>query len=622
MQGLIWGLVRVDGEDPELSAFKRLSDAVTNEYQVGPASVLSIEAGSIGFSALHPKGAPSLPAVDAYPNMVADFRFYGRNAGDGIGHLHEALGNGNLRSVADLEGDFAAAFWQPDQKTLILCRDQLGIRSLFFAHRPGEWVAFCSIALPLVNAGIATDAPDLKTIARQYTGDYNTGTDTFLSQIKRVPAGHFVSVNKRRVEVKKYWSLPPTRDPISEGTDVSIISKEARRLLDNAVRKRLPDSGSVGSHCSGGLDSSSLTVIAAQQLSGRGDTVVGCHVAASRREDVDPVDGTPQVNAIAQRHEGVEIVRVEATPFGDSLTSELRCDLPWPVDRSFNHWETIAEKVGERGITTVFTGFGAEQTLSSHGAGSIFGALMRGRVGFARRLAQDLAIADGASQDHKFYGEIFNRLVPRFLRKRIRSYRGMSPDGFDFTLQFLTEKGRQLVRIPPQPMNARAARRKRLTDGVLATSAEAGVEMSARHGVALAYPYLDKDLIEYTLRLPEDVYVRDGTRRWLLRDAMSELLPEMISSQRVEISQDNSRALALVEVREEMLAEIDRLSSTCAAEYVDLPTLRQAISDLPDVEDVRAETQKQAAEGMPSDKWISTLELPFALARFLARSEL
>ncbi len=206
-----------------------------------------------------------------------------------IVHLYEDYG---VEAVEHLRGMFAIALWDAAQAQLLLVRDRVGKKPLYYSEAEGEF-AFASEIKGLVAARAA--GLDLDP---QALGDYLTwmavpAPATIYRQIRAVEPAEIIVVRERRIARRRtYWQLqmlPKVSTSFPEAVE------QVDTLLREAVRLRLRADVPVGVFLSGGIDSGLVTALAAEQASGRLTTVtVGF-------ED-GPYDERPLARLVAERY--------------------------------------------------------------------------------------------------------------------------------------------------------------------------------------------------------------------------------------------------------------------------------------------------------------------------------
>lgn len=181
-------------------------------------------------------------------------------------HLHEQVGTSLF---ASLNGQFAFALWDGSAKRLLLGRDRLGVRPLFFTVVDGTLLFASEIKALLADPRVARRI-DLRGLDDVFTYWSPLPGRTMFAGIKEVPAGHFLTAEPGRGEpvLTQYWSpeFPGSDEfpgPSLNAVDEWMCAEELRELLVDATRLRLRADVPVGAYLSGGLDSSAIAAIVA-----------------------------------------------------------------------------------------------------------------------------------------------------------------------------------------------------------------------------------------------------------------------------------------------------------------------------------------------------------------------
>lgn len=182
-------------------------------------------------------------------------------------HLYEERGEA---FVDALRGMFAYALYDRRRRRLLLGRDRLGKKPLYWAERRGV-VVFGSEIKALLASGLCDDAVDDEALEGYLASGFVAGERTLHAGIAKLPAGCQLAVSAAGVSRRRYWELPapaaaaPAADPAAAAATV-------RRLLDEAVRVRLMAEVPLGAFLSGGVDSSAVVALMRRHLGGPVET--------------------------------------------------------------------------------------------------------------------------------------------------------------------------------------------------------------------------------------------------------------------------------------------------------------------------------------------------------------
>ena len=180
-------------------------------------------------------------------------------------HLYEELGPD---CVNKLIGQFAFAIWDSRQRSLLLVRDRLGIRPLFYTQ-VGNTLLFASeikalLADPRVPAELNPEALD-----QVFTYWAPLPGHTAFKGIYEVPAAYYLVANNRGISLSKYWSVDFSADEQGDGKGERYYADRLLELLIDSTRLRLRADVPVGAYLSGGLDSSTIAAVVRQYTGNR-----------------------------------------------------------------------------------------------------------------------------------------------------------------------------------------------------------------------------------------------------------------------------------------------------------------------------------------------------------------
>jgi len=182
-----------------------------------------------------------------------------------IAHLYEEHGDS---FVHRLNGMFAIALWDLRQHRLILVRDRMGIKPLYW-HDDGHRIVFGSELKSLLEADDVPRNLDPLALKDYLTFGHVPAPRTIFEGIQKLEPGHMALCSQRRVQVRQYWDIPFTADgaPVDQRSEEAWVDEFAE-LLEDAVAMRLEADVPLGAFLSGGVDSTA--VVAAMCRNGRG----------------------------------------------------------------------------------------------------------------------------------------------------------------------------------------------------------------------------------------------------------------------------------------------------------------------------------------------------------------
>ena len=467
--------------------------------------------------------------ADLSENLVAHgHEFRTRSDTECILHSYEQYGD----QCADrLRGMFAFAIWDRRRKRLLLARDRLGIKPLYY-YRGENFFAFASeikalLELPSVHPELDPEALDLYLSLR-----YVPGPRTMFKDIFKLQPGHLLVFENNRFRIQEYWDVP-TGPPQECSLEDAVAG--FRELLEESVRLRLIAEVPLGVFLSGGLDSSAILAVMSK-ITGfqRVKTFSVGYVTETAEEEASNEFEYARMAARAFGAEHHEC-RVSATDFRDAIP-----DLVWHLDEPLADPSCIPlyfiAKLARDNITVVLSGEGADEILAGYGIYKRM-LLLEGLHRFVGPLGTWL----GAQTQSWFFSEPVRNYLRMSGLSLEERYRGVSraflpemkrdllgDDNIAGSEERLSENFRELWQVP----NSTSALNRMLyvdtkvwlPDDILLKADK----MTMANGLELRVPFLDHKLVEFAARLPNRFKIRGRTGKVLLREAMRGVLPEPI----------------------------------------------------------------------------------------------
>jgi len=177
-----------------------------------------------------------------------------------IVHLYEQYG---VRCVEWLRGMFAFALWDAPRKRLLLARDRLGKKPLYYAEHDGALLFGSELKCLLQYPGFPR-RPDLPAIHHFLELQYVPDPLSAFRHVRKLSPAHLLVWENGKIQTERYWDLnyePKLKEPAAE------LEQELLARLEQAVRIRLVSDVPLGVHLSGGIDSSIVTALAAKLIS-------------------------------------------------------------------------------------------------------------------------------------------------------------------------------------------------------------------------------------------------------------------------------------------------------------------------------------------------------------------
>jgi asparagine synthase (glutamine-hydrolysing) len=444
-----------------------------------------------------------------------------------IVHLYEEQGDG---VVEQLRGMFAFAIWDRVRQRLLLARDRLGIKPLYYAITDRE-LLFASEIKALLAAGLRTTFNE-DVLPEFLSTRFVSGDETFFRGVRKLLPGHVLTWSPGTpLRLRQYWHLPlPAEAPPAAAPSAA---RDLRDRLEAAVSSHLMSDVPLGVFLSGGIDSSALAGLVARARPGPLQTFA---VGFEDRE----ANELPYAR-LAAAHIGAEHHEVTVTPseFFQSLPQAL-----WHEDEPIAFPSSIPllvlARLARQHVKVVLTGEGADE---------LFLGYNRYRVTrWNARLGRPYWAAMPAGLSRRLR-EAVRALPPSLGRVARRTFVGLEPGirglyhenfaVFPLALQRRLFRRQDLIESR-DPYATQCGYYEEATGGLLDRIGRADLrsyllellmkqdQMSMASSIESRVPFLDDRLVEHVVAMPGDVKLPGWRTKTLLREAVRDLVPPAI----------------------------------------------------------------------------------------------
>jgi asparagine synthase (glutamine-hydrolysing) len=433
--------------------------------------------------------------------------------------------------VDHFQGMFGFALWDSRTSTLVIGRDRLGIKPVYYAW-DGSRLIFASEIKAVLASGFVPRALDLQALYHYVGYEFVPAPATMFRDVRKLPAGHLLTVTAGALTVRPYWDVPFEPADISDEERVSGI----RRLLQEAVIKRLMSDVPLGVFVSGGLDSTAVLAFAKEGST----TPIPTFTIGYR----DPSFSEWEYARRVAKHYGTDHHEIVIEP----ITPELIESTVWHLDEPMTDLSAIPFWILSRNARQHVT-----VCLSGEGGDEVF-------VGYDRFIASKL--------NDRVYS-----LLPRPLRRAVEQMVRRLPDreqkkgainilkrfiegaalpaeGGHMRWQYFSSAAQdqslfgpgflaQVTQDPFEPVRRHRARvgggdrlaqecyvdlRLTMADSVLMKVDK----MSMAHSLEVRVPFLDHALVEFAARIPSDQKFPGVRTKALYRKALQGVLPSFV----------------------------------------------------------------------------------------------
>ena len=418
-------------------------------------------------------------------------------------------------------GMWGIALWDGSRNCLVLSRDRMGVKPLFFASVPGTLVFSSEIKAilgtglvePQLNVGVAMDYLKWSMV--------NHRNETFFARISAFPPGHFAVVDERRVVVPQaFWSLDVK--PVPESLGMEDAAARFAELFRDAVELRMRSDVPVGSCLSGGLDSSAI-VCQADRLRTEQAGYLHTFNAASEAPQFDERVWCRLVN------EQVGANAHHVFPSAEGFSADLD-ELVWHQEEPFTsasiyaQW-AIMRSAREAGIPVLLDGQGADEELCGYRKYYLF--YMRellGKRDFPSFVREGVALYRNGDRGLLRWRE-GARYLPAFLRRGVADLSAV-----------LTKRGLEAWAASSLNIGKAQSIGQRQFLDLTRFSVPSLLRYEDRNSMAWSIesrvPFLDYRLVEWLVNLEPGLKLRGGQTKALMRKALRGMIPDQILDRR------------------------------------------------------------------------------------------
>ena len=255
-------------------------------------------------------------------------------------------------AVHRLNGMFAYALWHARERRLLLVRDRMGIKPLYFAQEGGV-VLFASEVRALLATGLVSRKLDPVGLATYLWNGFVVGPGSIIAGVKLLPASTMVSITDSREmgPMRRYWRQPMTGGQTDD-------THELRRRLEESVGMRLVSDVPLGVFLSGGIDSSAIAALASRAADGRVRTF---NISFDEAEFDESPFAKQVAESIGSDHHDVRVTQHDfANELDDALAS-----IDQPTFDGINTY-VVSRAVREAGLTVALAGTGGDELLGGY----------------------------------------------------------------------------------------------------------------------------------------------------------------------------------------------------------------------------------------------------------------
>ncbi len=469
-------------------------------------------------------------------NQTPQYNYRGNSDTETLLALYQKEGQRDAATMLNqLNGMFAFAIWDEEKKRLLMARDHLGIKPLYYGVKDGLLI-FASEIRALLASELIPKRLNKNTLGAYLKNQTVYAPETLVEGVWLLRPGHFMEIENGKIKTAPYWSFEEKNDPFKEKNDSLSINrleteKLVRKTLRETIDRQMMSDVPFGAFLSGGIDSSVVVGLMREVTSSDIDTFT---ISFAEKQ----FDETAYAKAISDRfqtkhHE----IRLTPNDFLADLPDALNA-LDHPSGDAVNTY-VVAKATKKQGIKMALSGLGGDELFGGY---PIFKQSERlGKMGFLNHVPQRVRHSAG---------QILKKVAPSVQSQKIaavlslETIEPMAAYGI-FREIFNQEQRQNLLKngyadVLQNSSKSGQSISKKLIGNDLELYSQVSIaemsgymqnvllrdsdQMSMASALELRVPLLDIELVKLVLRIP-DAYKKGVGSKPLLVASVSDLIP-------------------------------------------------------------------------------------------------
>lgn len=539
----ICGQIKLTSDEPvDMETIRRMTGTIVHR---GPDDEGYFQDGPVGFGfrrlSIIDLGGGHQPMADAQGSVwiVFNGEIYNykelRAELEGQGHVFRTCSDSEViihgykqwgAKVFDhLNGMFGVAIWDVKRKRLVIARDPMGIKLVYYRVANGK-LSFGSEIRPVLAAESSRPNVDSTALNLFLRFRFTPSPLTIFEGVRKLAPGTMLVVEDGRCREERWYDFRP--EPVSDVPNDQEASEELRDLYRAAVRRHLLADVPVGILLSGGLDSGLLLALMNEHGRNWHSYTVGYGTSFA---DDELADAAETASLLRAKHTQV---RLDQAAFEKALPDIVRC-LEEPVAASSIVPMYFVCQRARQDVKVTLIGQGPDELFGGYKRhlgvqyGNYWRSMPKGIQSLAasvvcrlprnetlKRGVQSLGISDRLTRYQDVFSIVTAETVNGLFRNGNGQFRGL--------VEFLEPLEPQMAGVDELGGFQLAEIRSSLPDELLMYADK----LSMAHGLEARVPYLDRTVVEYAQRLDASFKIRGGERKWLHRRVCEKFLPRAI----------------------------------------------------------------------------------------------
>ena len=458
-------------------------------------------------------------------DKMSDHQF--RTTGD-TEVLVEAYARWGVDCIHYFKGMFAFAIWDDIEKELLIVRDRMGVKPLYY-FADNNYFVFASEIRSIVKSGLVEPQINKEALVDYLSFQSISSPHTLLKDIRQLEAGHYIRIKNGSVDIKQYWSVSD-KEFDGDFHDKKKVHQRIRKLLSDAVETRLISDVPIGAFLSGGIDSSSVVGLMAEVSGNRPNTFNVSFDEKDFDESVYAEMVAKKFNTVHQR------ILMKPTAMLDELENALNA-LDTPSGDGINTY-VVSKAVKNAGLTVALSGIGGDELFAGYPFFKTFYRLQNNKrawdnTAILRKMAAPVLSMQGSSRNLKasellksesseiedMYS-IFRRIFPRQEIRKILVDVQSESTPLEKKLQELAGS----IHSFPYLSQVSIAEYTGYTQQTLLKDTD---QMAMAVSLEVREPFFDHELVKYVLNIPDSLKYPVYSKS-LLVESLNGLLPDEI----------------------------------------------------------------------------------------------
>jgi asparagine synthase (glutamine-hydrolysing) len=443
--------------------------------------------------------------------------------------------------LSKLNGMFAFLIWDSKEKTLFGARDRFGEKPLFYSISQNG-IAFASEIkglAPLLDQPVRPNEQVLSEYLIEAKMDHSN--DSFFQGVQSLPAGCRFFIRNGKMHTVQYWNLDPSENEF-QGSPSEAVDRFGS-LFQDSIRLRMRSDVPIGTSLSGGVDSSAVVCLIAKMLEKES------FLSATRKTftaHYPEFDETQQLEDVVKQA-NCESFRITPKPEGLQSLEELL----WWQDEPFMSFSVLASRevmreARKRGVKVLVNGQGADEVLAGYSnclRPYLLDLLMKCRLSALWKTVNQEKQLTGKTAWQSLY-----KLIGQEARVEVLKTTGLKalkdwirpPRRYDeksiVRPDFLSELHDPLLRTHEHKISHVSNLKRSLVYSMFIENLPLYLRIEDRNSMSFSLesrlPFLDHRIAEFVMGIPTEWLMKDSKNKWLLREAMTPLLPSSVVNRR------------------------------------------------------------------------------------------